>query len=62
LFQAHLEKATLRGADLSKAHLTGADLDGADLTGADLTGARYNDNTIWPIGYDPAAAGAKYNL
>jgi len=52
----------LRGANLSKAGLKGADLDGADLTGADLTGARYNDNTIWPIDFDPAAAGAKYIL
>ena len=36
-----------------------ADLDGAELSGANLEGARYNDNTIWPIGFDPAASGAK---
>lgn len=50
--------ADLRGADLWFADLRGADLRGADLTGANLRGATYNDQTDWPEGYDPVAAGA----
>lgn len=35
------------------------DLRGADLRAADLTGAKYDDNTQWPDGFDPEAAGAE---
>lgn len=57
---ADLRGANLRGADLSDAKLDGADLSGADLTGANLDGAHYNRSTVWPEGFDPAAAGAVY--
>jgi uncharacterized protein YjbI with pentapeptide repeats len=50
---ADLKGATLRGADLKR-----ADLRGARLQGADLTDAVYDAYTLWPKGYDPAAAGA----
>ena len=51
------------GADLDDADLRGADLRGAmirsaSVSGANLTGAVYNDDTIFPEGFDPVAAGA----
>ncbi len=38
-------------------NLAGAKLTGADLGGADLTGVRANQDTTWPDGFDPVAAG-----
>ena len=49
---ADLTGANLPGADLSRANLTGADLSRADLTGADLTRVRWNEETVWPAGFD----------
>ncbi|MFE2580121.1 pentapeptide repeat-containing protein [Streptomyces sp. NPDC059378] len=72
LWHARLDGADLRATDLTGADLTGAvvmgarfelaDLRGADLTGtdpamADLTGAVCDATTIWPAGFDAAAAG-----
>ncbi|MFI5808838.1 pentapeptide repeat-containing protein [Streptomyces sp. NPDC051561] len=72
LWHARLEEADLRATDLSGADLTGAvlngarldqaDLRGADLTGteasgASLTGAVADASTVWPGGFDAAAAG-----
>jgi hypothetical protein len=72
LWHARLEEADLRAADLSGADLTGAvlngtrldqsDLRGADLTGtevsrASLAGAVADASTVWPGGFDAAAAG-----
>ncbi|MHA6905867.1 pentapeptide repeat-containing protein [Ralstonia syzygii subsp. celebesensis] len=37
--------------------LQGADLTGAQLHGADLRGAKYDDQTKFPIGFDPHASG-----
>jgi uncharacterized protein YjbI with pentapeptide repeats len=51
--RAYLRGAILRGADLSCANL-----DGAWLRYADLRGARYDAETRWPAGFDPAARGA----
>lgn len=64
LRRANLNKANLRWADLTSSKLNGADLRGANLSGAnlekaDLTDALYNDETIWPQGFDPTATGAK---
>ena len=47
------------GANLSGANLEGANLWWADLTGADLTNA-LADETIWPEGFDPQAAGVVF--
>ena len=58
LWMANLKQANLRGADLSDAFLFDVNLNGADLTRANLEGALYNENTIWPEGFDPDAAGA----
>ena len=49
---ANLEGAYLRGADLQEANLTGANLEGAN-----LEGAKANEDTTWPEGFDPEAAG-----
>jgi uncharacterized protein YjbI with pentapeptide repeats len=66
---ANLRRAMLQDADLSVADLRGADLQGADLTdavlnnanlqGANLqnvvlTGIVYDEQTVWPEGFDPA--------
>jgi hypothetical protein len=56
---AKLSGANLRLADLRGAKLVGANLKQADLRGAKLVGARYGDDTQWPDGFDPIAAGAK---
>jgi len=42
------------------ANLSGATLTGATLTGADLGGAKANQDTIWPEGFDPEAAGVTF--
>ena len=49
--------ANLRGARLEGANLGATDLTGADLSGADLSGAKANEDTAWPDGFDPVAAG-----
>jgi uncharacterized protein YjbI with pentapeptide repeats len=56
---ANLSGANLQGAYLCEANLNWADLRGADLTGANLTETGYNKRTIFPIGFDPQAAGMK---
>ena len=62
LYGANLSSANLYDANLSYAHLFNAELNNADLTnailsGAELTDAFYNDQTIFPTGFDPIAAG-----
>jgi hypothetical protein len=61
---AHLERTTLRGANLQRASLVGANLRGtvladAKLQGADFTDAVSDSTTVWPSGFDAAAAGVK---
>jgi uncharacterized protein YjbI with pentapeptide repeats len=55
---ANLEMAKLKGANLEIANLSGANLEWAK---ADLetvwSGAKANEDTIWPGGFDPVAAG-----
>jgi hypothetical protein len=63
LHAAELKWANFTGADLSGAKLTftilsAATLTDATLTGTDLTKARYDKNTVWPVGFNPEAAGA----
>ena len=43
------------------ADLTQANLDGANLDGASLGGAKADDDTIWPDGFDPEAAGVVFD-
>jgi hypothetical protein len=56
--RASLKNTDLTDADLSKASLHGANLTDANLTGTVLTEALYDSETLWPPGFDPAAAGA----
>ena len=65
LFRAELAGANLRHANLNyanlrEANLLGANLTDANLTGAYLGGALYNNETIWPKGFDPKTAGAVF--
>ena len=45
--------SNMSGADLSGADLSGADLSGADLSGAGGKGVKWDENTIWPEGFNP---------
>jgi len=67
LRQANLCGAVLCGANLDRADVREADLYAADLTGASVRGAAFDgatyrshgdDQTRWPEGFDPVAAGA----
>ena len=50
--EANLSSADLEGADLWRANLRGADLSKADLSGAYLRGAVWNDETVFPEGFE----------
>jgi uncharacterized protein YjbI with pentapeptide repeats len=54
---ANLRRADLEGAHLNRAHLYRANFEGANLTGANLEGAKADEDTTWPQGFDPKAAG-----
>ena len=45
-------EANLRGADLRGANFSSADLSNADLTDANLSGAVWNDETVFPEGFE----------
>ena len=59
LLKADLRYADLREADLTGAYLEGINLSETDLSQATLSDAEYNEDTQWPQGFDPIAAGAK---
>ena len=48
-----LERVGLVGANLSKAMLEGLDLSQVSLLNTDLRLARYDEETQWPVGFDP---------
>jgi uncharacterized protein YjbI with pentapeptide repeats len=54
----NLAFADLSRTDLQNANLRGTRLEGANLEGAILEGALYDDDTKFPIGFDPNASGA----
>jgi Pentapeptide repeats (8 copies) len=56
--KTNLAYADLRGADLSEANLSSAILIGANLEDTVTQGALYDDDTKFPVGFDPIAAGA----
>jgi hypothetical protein len=63
---AYLSRANLSGADLFGAYLSGANLCGVNLCGADLfgaypSGAKADKYTVWPDGFDAAAAGVVFS-
>lgn len=57
LTRADLTASHLRKARMDFAGLRGANLADADLTGVSLRGALADNDTTWPDGFDPAAAG-----
>ena len=58
LWSADLSHAKLEYTYLEGANLRNANLTGASLVGADLRGAIYDENTVWPAGFDASARGA----
>ncbi len=54
---ANLAEANLLMADLTGVDLRGANLEGANLGGVFLYRAKANQDTRWPDGFDPVAAG-----
>ena len=50
--RADLDGAYLRGTNLSGASLSEADLRGTNLNSADLSGAVWNDETVFPEGFE----------
>ncbi len=56
---ANLDGANFNGTSLRKSDLRKATLKFAKLGGADLSDAVYDQATIWPDEFDPAAAGAR---
>ena len=63
LHLADLSGADLRTADLRAVNFRGTDLRATDmrearLNGADLRHSLYDEDTLWPAGFDPRAAGA----
>ncbi|MCH9728623.1 MAG: pentapeptide repeat-containing protein [Actinomycetia bacterium] len=62
---AYLVNANLTGADLTSTKLQGAALNGSDLSGATMPADAsfldriyYDDNTIWPEGFQPPPSNA----
>ena len=52
--------ANLWRANLEDADLTGADLSQSNLSGANLKGVKADQDTTWPDGFDPVAAGVTF--
>ncbi|NUT42175.1 MAG: pentapeptide repeat-containing protein [Thermoactinospora sp.] len=55
LSKADMRRANLRGARLDYSDLRGAELGGAVLTGASLRRVVFDENTVWPDGFEPAS-------
>lgn len=55
---AQLIGVELRGANMAYADLSGANLQDTSLMWTRLRGATYNEETLWPEGFDPISAGA----
>ncbi len=56
-----ISMANLEGANLAGAVFTQANLTRANLFGADLRWAIANEDTSWPEGFDPEAAGVIFD-
>ena len=54
---ANLNDVDLRTARLFRSDLRGATLQGVLFKGSIMVGARYDDKTVFPVGFDPARAG-----
>jgi uncharacterized protein YjbI with pentapeptide repeats len=60
LCDALLDWTGLKEADFENADMEGANLKQADMEGANFENAKYSKKTIWPKGFDPIRAGAKF--
>jgi hypothetical protein len=58
---AVLSHAKLENAHLAGANLRGTKLDGASLKNADVTGAIFDQETVWPAGFDFLGRGAVFS-
>lgn len=50
---ADLNGASFRSTSLEHVDLSGADLTGVDLSGVGVAGVKYDDRTVWPVGFTP---------
>ncbi len=57
LVAAELKEANLTNADFAEANLCGADLAGAIIANTNFENAIYDDETIFPEGFEPKSAG-----
>ena len=57
LAESDLAGANLAGINLDHAHLVKANLAGANLASSNLNRAKADEDTTWPEGFDPVAAG-----
>ena len=63
LFEARFHNCNMRGARFGKSELGGptwvmqVDFSGSNLDDADFTGAVYDDETVFPEGFDPTGRG-----
>lgn len=53
----NLKNTNFKNSTLSNVNFKGANLTGANLTGANLTGAFYDENTRFPVGFNPTENG-----
>lgn len=56
------KNSSFKNANLSNCRISDVDFREANFDGIKLLGATYDKKTIWPNGFDPAAAGAKANF
>lgn len=56
---SYLRKADLKNTDLRNVDFKGANLQESKMEGANLQGAYYDQNTIFPINFDPVSVGMR---
>jgi len=60
LSNACLENADVSGTSFVNSKMLGANMDCKNIDEANLKGSVFNDQTIWPINFDPLKKGALY--
>lgn len=59
LIRMDFREADLREADFRQSWIRDCDFRGANMEHADLTDATFDEDTIWPEGFDPEEHGAR---
>ena len=54
-------RENLNGVDLEGVNFIGTNLGGANLEWANIREPKANEDTIWPEGFDPIAAGVTFD-